>query len=562
MGSLRRPVFAGAVLLLLLVAVGCRQPVDPPIFIPADTSGAMVVSHGNYLYRIGGEAEEGAVSDKTYVALIPDGSDAELVWAETTPLPSGRAYGAAFAVGNLMFVVGGSDGTNPTSSIYYTSISASDGTLGFSGSPPFWERNPSDLPYPLSHSSHVLHDGRIFLIGGKKATGASDAVIHAKVWQKGQIGMWYTSLRHLATARHSTAATLWYDRNEAFTPYLVVAGGIDKDGTVLDEVSAFEIGNSGYLNPDTGSVDMPEKLALPVLVPYADHIRLAGGLDANLQQSSKAYAGDSPFGSLTLLPDAVSAEGPSAGRGMGNIWYLPHGAGDAADVESWALDDCNPQAPTVSPGSGIVQSRTTVSIRNEAGTTVWYSIVPGAWTEHTSANPIGKIEQDSVIAFKSVDDSGRESPITTRTYTVRSLGFLVHIAGDLNLDTLSVEAPPEFTTLYLADDMYDPKSTGTAKVWGELRLFEQTNIALRWKDASSYAPSSDSPYSGIIRLSLFEEDLLAEMIDSRGMPILNLPASGEQPIEATLQAGTYYFLFEDDEDSAGRSFGLSILPSP
>jgi hypothetical protein len=178
--------------------------------------------------------------------------------------------------------------------------------------------------------------------------------------------------------------------------------------------------------------------------------------------------------------------------------------------------------------------------------------------EHSSANPMGKIEQDSIIAFKAVDKTGRESPVIIRDYTVRSLGFLVHIAGNISINTVSDEAQPEFTTLYLADDVYDSESTGKAKVWGKLQLFEQTSLAVRWKDASSYATASESPYTGVIRLSLFEEDLLAESIDLQGLPILNLPASSGQPIEVTLQAGTYYFLFEDAEDLSGRSFGLSI----
>jgi hypothetical protein len=558
MGTLRRLVVAGATAILILLAAGCQQPVDPKISFPAETSGTMLVSHGNYLYRIGGVAEGGTASDKTYVALIPDGPDAELVWKETTPLPSGRAYGSAFAVGNLMYVVGGSDGTNPTSSIYYTSISSSDGNLGFSGAPRFWEKNPSDLPYALSHASHVLHDGRIFLIGGKKTTGASNAIIHARVWQKGQLGMWYTSPRHLGSACHSTAATLWYDKNDSFTPYLVVAGGIDKNGAVLEEVAVFEIGESGYLHPDSGSAKLPQKLALPVLVSDVDHIRLAGGFNSTLQPSSKAYAGDSPFGSFALLPDSVSAEGPSAGRGMGKIWYLPQRLGEVPEVASWHFDDCKPQAPIVAPGSGIVQSKTSVSIRTEAGTTVWYSTVHGAWTEHSAANPMAKIEQDSVIAFKAIDESGRESPIISRDYAVRSLGFLVHIAGNLNIDTLSDGAHPEFTTLCLADDLYDSRATARTNAWGKLQLFEQTNLVVRWKDSSSYATASESPYTGVIRLSLFEEDLLAETIDLHGLPILNLQASGNKPIEATLQAGTYYFLFEDVDDLVGRSFGLSL----
>lgn len=65
MRALGRPLFTEAMVFLVQVAVGCHKPGDPPISISADTSGAMVMSHGNHLCRIGGEAEGGTVSGKT-----------------------------------------------------------------------------------------------------------------------------------------------------------------------------------------------------------------------------------------------------------------------------------------------------------------------------------------------------------------------------------------------------------------------------------------------------------------------------------------------------------------
>jgi hypothetical protein len=51
---------------------------------------------------------------------------------------------------------------------------------------------------------------------------------------------------------------------------------------------------------------------------------------------------------------------------------------------------------------------------------------------------------------------------------------------------------------------------------------------------------------------------LTETIDNLGNPIIDVLATSPQPIEVTLQSGTYYFLFEEMEGNAGSSIGILI----
>lgn len=534
---------------LLLVLTGCPDAPNIPIFPPVEKSGAMLVSHGDYLYFLGGVDEFGKVSSRTYVATIPRDSEQELVWTETTPMPFGRAYGAVFAVGNLLFVAGGRDDTGAVSTIYYTSISSSDGTLGFSGTPRFWERNPNDLPYALSHASHVLHDGRVFLIGGKTSDGMSDSIIHARVWQKGPVGMWYTSAQRLPSGRHGTGATIWYDSADSSRPYLLIAGGIDSHGSVLRETTAFAIGKSGKLAPSVPTTSLPKALFSPLVLSDASQVWVAGGADNAMQLSSTAYRATNLSGSWTVDGAQVSAEGPFAGRGNGRIWFIEQGVDVASDINFWEPVEFGPAAPVIGPGSGIVQSNTTVTARGEAGTTVSYSTGNDQWND---ISLLGKIATDQVLFFKSTSsDTMIDSPVIVREYQIRPLSFLVPISGSIQLQ----DQEDSLSTIYLTDDLKSADATGRSYIWAKFRLFAQTDISIRWEDASS---AEDNPYTANIVLSLFEEDLLSETLSTSGDAIVDLSIGTTQPVEATLQSGTYYFLFEDADGTTGRSFGLSV----
>ncbi len=538
------------ILFSILALSGCPEDIEPPaIILPAKTSGAMLLSHGNYLYVLGGILKDGTVSAKTYVASIDQATEGDLKWTETTAMPSGRAHGAAIAVGNMLYVIGGSEGTRPVPTIYYTAISSSDGTLGFGTTARFWETNPNPLPFGLSHMSQVLHDGRVFLIGGMKEDGASDSIIHARIWQKGMIGMWYEGTQKLPSARFRTAAALRFDDADPQSPYLTVAGGIDDTGKVLDETIAFSIGRYGKLEAATHVAPTPKALDSPILVPDVSALLIGGGYDSRAEPSSAAYRYDPLSGSWSEISDIVPAQGPSFGSGNRSIWYLTQEHGESGGIISWKPEGYRPSVPIIGPGSGTVQYNTAITYKSEAGSTVLFSQEEGIWSEISS---LGKITADQVIAFKASSLEGdAESSATVRDYHVHSLGFLVHVSGNITL----MDSDDDARTINLTDDINDKDATGSNSVRVMFQLYEPIDIVIRWIDTSSSEPGS---FTALVSLSLFEEDLLAEVIDNTGNPILDLSGAAAQPVEATLQRGTYYFTFEDVQGESGRSFGLSV----
>ena len=540
--------------LILLLCIpllsGCPLGIPPPVIVPpVKTSGAMLLSHGNYLYFLGGMLEDGTVSSRTYVASIDQAAEGDLQWTETTPMPSGRAHGAAVAVGNMLFVIGGSDGTGPLSSILYTSISSTDGTLGFGKISRFWETNPNELPYELSHMSHVLHDGRVFLVGGLREKGVSDAIIHARIWQKGMIGMWYESKQKLPSARFRTAAAILSNDADPTRPHLVVAGGMDSAGKVLDETILFPLGRYGKLEPAARIAAIPKALDSPILVPGMSDLLIGGGFDCEAKACSKAYRYDSFSDCWMEIPDDIPAQGPSFGRGKGDIWYLSQEQEEPEGVASRKPEGYHPSVPVIGPGSGIVQANTTVIFKAEAGTAIMFSKEEGAWKDIAS---LGAITEDQVVAFKasSIEDNV-DSPVTVRDYRLQGLDFLVHIAGNISL----MNPDDDFKTIHMTDEINNKDATGRNSVRVMFQLFRPAEIVIRWKDASSSEPG---PYTAPVELSLFEEDLLTAAIDNAGYPILGLSGDAGQPVEATLQKGTYYFTFKDAQGEAGRSFGLSM----
>lgn len=546
------------IIIISSLLIGCPAVPDPPPLPPEATTGAMLVSHGKYLYRIGGETDTGSVSARTFYAPIPEDAGQALTWTETTPLPAGRAYGAAFAVGNLFYVVGGSDASGPTDTIFYTSISSKDGSLGFSGTPKFWENNQIRLPRALSHFSHALHDGRIFVIGGKTTSGVTDTIFHARVWQKGNIGNWYESPRRLPEPRFNTSAAILYDTSgQVAVVRLAVVGGIDEDGRVANDGVLCTVGTSGYLDAQVEAFALPKPLASPIASSHASQLMLAGGLDEQLQASAAAYRAELPFDSWETLVDQVPAEGPSLGHGQAALWYLDHDQAQGVPVRPYVLSAYIPQVPTVGPGSGIVQTDTTVTAIGEAGSTLFFSKDDGPW--QTDLATLGKISTDCHVAFKSVvTGAGSESPAIQREYSVRPLGFLVHVSGSVAVSLVHEEDPVSYVDMYLTEDLYDGGATDLTAAWAKLRLFSPSEVEIRWKDASTCADELDCPYSADLQLSLFEEDLLAETIDVQGLPLIAASGSDGQPVRMKLQAGTYYFLLEDANGATGTSFALAV----
>jgi N-acetylneuraminic acid mutarotase len=148
-------------------------------------SGAAVAFDAGYVWVVGGNTDAGpvgAVQRATYGAA-PAASGQTAVegvqkWgvADSVNLPAARAGGAGFAANGTLYYVGGSDGSSPSSQVYWAVPNASGDFAG-------WTRlDATDLPAGgLTGASAVVSGSQVFVLGGTTASGLLTSSIRANL---------------------------------------------------------------------------------------------------------------------------------------------------------------------------------------------------------------------------------------------------------------------------------------------------------------------------------------------------------------------------------------------
>ncbi len=132
--------------------------------LPQPRSDAATVVVGSTLYLIGGYGPDGAPTTTAYsITVGNDGTLGEWQPVDTLALPEPRAGGSAVTVADGIVVMGGTDGTAPTRSVWKSQQDAS-GALGpWVAQQPLYEENMDGV---------AMHVGDIvFLIGGRNLSG-------------------------------------------------------------------------------------------------------------------------------------------------------------------------------------------------------------------------------------------------------------------------------------------------------------------------------------------------------------------------------------------------------
>ncbi|MCY7418634.1 MAG: hypothetical protein LH650_09085 [Chloroflexi bacterium] len=141
--------------------------------LPTPLSGTSVVPTSNGLYLFGGQTPDGLSATILHSALL---TGALQPWTAITqlPLPEPRANATAIALGDTLYVFGGTGLAGPTTTIYRLSLAdglpatTEDGRLiGWASAP-----TSQQLPSPRSGAASFNANGSIYVIGGVDASGA------------------------------------------------------------------------------------------------------------------------------------------------------------------------------------------------------------------------------------------------------------------------------------------------------------------------------------------------------------------------------------------------------
>ncbi|HYO44333.1 MAG TPA: hypothetical protein VES19_14140 [Candidatus Limnocylindrales bacterium] len=144
--------------------------------LPEARSNAASVVIGSRLYVIGGNGPDGKPTTTTFsMDIANDGTLGEWVIEETLALPEPRAGGSAVAVSDGLVVLGGTDGTVATRSVWKSQNDASGKAGAWAAQEPLAEANVDGL---------AVHVGDfVFVIGGRNETGNVVATV-----QRGLVG--------------------------------------------------------------------------------------------------------------------------------------------------------------------------------------------------------------------------------------------------------------------------------------------------------------------------------------------------------------------------------------
>jgi hypothetical protein len=125
--------------------------------MPVLTADAGAVAIDGLVYLIGGENASGPLNQSLRYNPADEG---RTPWTSLAPLPEARATAGVTAVGELIFVVGGS--TSATELFYFNVVNG------------IWERQEPPLPALLGLRAHTL-GGKVYVVGGRSTEGLSDA---------------------------------------------------------------------------------------------------------------------------------------------------------------------------------------------------------------------------------------------------------------------------------------------------------------------------------------------------------------------------------------------------
>ncbi len=390
---------------------------------------AMVDWNGR-LYVVGG-SDGTDISSTVYSAPVNSNGTVGSWTTESNALPSALWMHVMVSWGGKLYVIGGSSNTaaTPQANVYVASITAS-GSVGS------WTTETYGLPAPRAFHGAAVWNGNVLLVGGDDASGAAtNSVYHALINADGQIGGWTTESNSLPIAMDSIGMSIWNGR-------MYVAGG-SNNGTSVSTVAYATINSNGSVGAwTTSSSLLPQAISSHTMAVWDGRLYISGGSVASGSTSSVVYASINPDGSVgswvatSSIPIANTSHAMVAWNGR---LYVAGGA-DAA-----ASNDVYYASITANGSLGTWQSQINplpATIASHA-MAVWNSrlyIIGGNSSGATTA-----VYQASITANGSVGSWSATTPLSATRMNLSAIAWngKLYVAG-------GNDATNAYTTVYSA----------------------------------------------------------------------------------------------------------------
>ena len=234
--------------------------------LPDGRSNFSLVAYNGFLYAMGGTSVNcttgnatgnGGYCNTVYISRLGANGEPRLwsptssntstwtYWYRDTNLPSERAYAGAVAYNNHMYFMGGRTASGATNAVYVASITPT-GQLGS------WTSSGNTLPTSNQYDFSVQqYNGRLYVIGGSNgpSSAPSSSVWYSKINTDGTINAWQQT-SSFTTGRISGGSNL----SVVWGAYIYISGGctaVNASGYCTNVASDAQVAS---INAD-GSID-------------------------------------------------------------------------------------------------------------------------------------------------------------------------------------------------------------------------------------------------------------------------------------------------------------------
>ncbi len=273
--------------------------------LPASRTHHTVVIHNNYLYVIGGMADDGSL----YSSVVRlDLTNPTASWDDVgvTDLPSPRFRHAAVVHGNFLYVIGGSTVAGPTNSVIRLDLTNPAGNWDDIG--------VTDLPTTRTYLNAVTYNDYLYITGGDTGSPTSPVL---RLDLNNPSGAWNDiGVQDTPVGRIRAGAVV-------YNGYLYVVGGV-VGTSKINSVIRLNLDNPIVGWDDIGVTDLPNVRSDAPTVVRNGYLYVIGGRNAYGAESSVLRLDlNNPAGSwddavVAHLPD-VRGYAKGVVSGDGNI---------------------------------------------------------------------------------------------------------------------------------------------------------------------------------------------------------------------------------------------------
>ena len=153
------------------------------VSLPGPLADSQAIVTKTRVYLLGGYSNSGFIATVYSAPIDSEGVIGE--WSTAASLPGPLADSQAIVTKTRVYLLGGYNGSNPTSTVYSAPID-SEGVVGE------WTTVAS-LPGPLDRSQVMVTKTRVYLLGGGNDSGLTPIMYSAPIDSEGVVGTWSTT---------------------------------------------------------------------------------------------------------------------------------------------------------------------------------------------------------------------------------------------------------------------------------------------------------------------------------------------------------------------------------